>query len=66
MSTNTIELLDKSDIKKIFGWKSDTSIYDAMQKYGFPKQIRFTSRTVRWRKEDVEAWIQSRASKTPQ
>lgn len=62
---NKIELIKKSDIKKMFGWKSDTSLYDAIQKYGFPKQIRLTPKTIRWNKADVEAWIKSR-SENPQ
>lgn len=57
---NELVLLDKEHIKNMFGWKSDTSIYDAMRKYDFPKQIRITPKTIRWDKKEVDAWVKRR------
>ncbi len=54
-------LLDVEGVKQMIGWKSTTSIYDAMRLYGFPGQIRLTPRTIRWDKRAIEQWIIERA-----
>lgn len=56
-----MKLLDINGVKKIMGWKSNNSIYLAMEKHDFPKQIKVTSRTVRWNQEEIEKWIKQRA-----
>lgn len=54
-------LLDVEGVKQMIGWKSTTSVYDAMRLYGFPKQIYLTPGTIRWDKRAIERWIIERA-----
>lgn len=37
-----------------------TAIYDAIRNKGFPDPVRFGARTVRWKRTEVLAWIESR------
>ncbi len=39
-----------------------TAIYDGIARGTFPAPIHVTSRAVRWRESDIDAWIASRPS----
>jgi Prophage CP4-57 regulatory protein (AlpA) len=39
---------------------SRSSIYRAMADDGFPKPIKLTSRSIGWRREQVDEWIANR------
>jgi prophage regulatory protein len=39
-----------------------SAIYQAINDGRFPKPVRIGARAVAWRHQDIEAWLQSRAS----
>jgi len=41
-----------------------TTIYAAMKREQFPKQIRITPGRVAWRESEIEAWLQNNAENT--
>lgn len=43
-----------------------TTIYTAMERYGFPKPIKLGARSVAWRPSDIAAWIETRVSELPE
>ena len=57
------ELLTRSDLEKILGLKK-SAIYVAMRERGFPAPIQLSKKAVRWRRDEVEAWIASRPRAT--
>lgn len=41
---------------------SRSSIYLLIQQNAFPKQVQLSFRAVGWRRSDIEAWLESRAT----
>lgn len=49
-------LLGIATVKKKAGFQSNTSIYNLIERQGFPKPIHI-GRTSRWIESEVDAWI---------
>lgn len=49
--------LDREDIKKMFRWKSDSALYNAIKNDGFPEPLRVGGRRSLWRQNEIFAWI---------
>ncbi len=60
MMTKIIRL---PEVQELTGLKR-TTIYEKMKAGEFPIQIALTSRSVGWLQNEVEAWIQSKISRT--
>jgi prophage regulatory protein len=45
------------------GFPSNSSLYGAMERDGFPRPIKIGSRSVAWIEEEVDAWIEARIAK---
>lgn len=54
-------LLRQKEVSKLTGL-SRSSLYSAMQRGEFPKNIRLTQRTVAWPSSVVHDWINARIS----
>jgi prophage regulatory protein len=54
-----ISLLRIPDVEKAVGLKK-SYIYEAMNRGEFPPPVRLGTRTVAWRSDDIEEWIDSR------
>ena len=52
-------LLRRRDVEGITGM-SRASIYRLMQKGDFPRPVKVGSTAVRWKENDIAAWIESR------
>ena len=59
MGTSAEVLLSRKELEKILGLKK-SAIYAAMRERDFPAPIQLSRKCVRWRKSEVEAWIDSR------
>jgi prophage regulatory protein len=42
------------------GFPSNSSLYSAMERSGFPRPIKLGERSVAWVEEEVDAWIEAR------
>ncbi len=49
------EVIGRASLKR-------SAIYDGVARGTFPPPVRVTSRAVRWRESDIDAWIASRPS----
>lgn len=52
-------LLRRKEVEDRVGLSRST-IYEMMSKGQFPKPVKLGLRAVRWREEDVDAWIAAR------
>lgn len=52
-------LWNRAEVKQILGLKSDSALYAAINKNGFPKPLRIGGQVSRWRKSEVLAYIDS-------
>ena len=52
-------LLSRFEVERLTGL-STSSLYRAMRHSDFPDPIRVTARSVRWRVDEVLAWIEGR------
>ena len=61
-----LTLLRLSQVEKIVGFKKST-IYKKMSEGTFPQAVRLSSKSVAWRSDAINAWIESRpiATNTP-
>ena len=48
----------RAEVENLVGLKV-AAIYRMMRTGDFPKPVRIGSKAVRWRREDIEAWIDS-------
>lgn len=55
----SIEILRIRDVKRAVGMSVST-IYEWMANGKFPTPIRLGARSVGWKKDDIEAWQESR------
>lgn len=39
---------------------SKTCVYDAMKNSSFPRPVRLGTRSVAWRDDEIQAWVESR------
>lgn len=53
------DLLSRQELEKILNLKK-SAIYAAMRERGFPAPIQLSKKCVRWRRDEVEAWLASR------
>ncbi len=58
---NKYTLLSIDEVKKMLGYKDNSSIYKLMKNQSFPKQIKISPKKVVWRKSEIMDWIDSRA-----
>ncbi len=54
-------LINIKDVMQMVGIKQST-IYKYMKTKGFPKPIKLSQKCSRWKKEEVEKWIQKISS----
>ena len=54
-----LELLPRARVEELTGL-STPSIYRLMKVGEFPRPVRIGQRAVRWRREDVDAWLSAR------
>lgn len=54
--TESVLLLRLAQVIKICGLKK-SSIYDRMKKGTFPKSVRLGPKSVAWRSDELEKWI---------
>lgn len=47
-------------VKVFFCWQSDTPLYNAIHKRGFPEPLKVGRRSL-WKREEVMAWADSRS-----
>jgi prophage regulatory protein len=52
-------ILRLPDVMKVTGLKR-SSLYSAIQRNEFPKQISLCVRSVGWNSEEVDAWVEER------
>lgn len=50
-------LLDIHSVKRLIDFKSNQTIYNKMEREGFPRPISCGSRTKRWIAAEVQQWI---------
>ena len=53
-------LLRRSPTRAKAGFTADSTLYDAMERHGFPRPIRIGNRSVAWIEDEVDAWIERR------
>lgn len=53
------ELLSRKQVEEITGY-SRAHLYAEMRQGRFPEPLKLSPRVVRWRSEEVAAWIESR------
>ena len=58
-----IEILRLPAVMQMTGLRK-SAIYDAAQRGAFPRQIKLLGRASGWRRDEVEAWIESRPTVT--
>lgn len=54
------QLLNAEAVRNIFGWKSDSTLYEAMRLRGFPRPIKISTKCARWSLPDIRQWIEQR------
>lgn len=59
MPVITDDLLTRREVEKICKLKS-SAIYAAMRERGFPAPLQLSKRCVRWRRSEIEEWLESR------
>lgn len=64
--TKYTQLLELALVKKLTGFRSTQTIYNKMEKEGFPRPISVGTRAKRWIAKEVEAWIQDRIAESRQ
>lgn len=64
--TKYTQLLELALVKKLTGFRSTQTIYNKMEKEGFPRPIAVGTRSKRWIAEEVEGWIQDRIAESRQ
>ena len=52
-------LLTRQELEKLLGLKK-SAIYAAMRERDFPAPIQLSKKCVRWKREEVMAWLESR------
>jgi prophage regulatory protein len=52
-------ILRLPDVMKVTGLKR-SSLYSAIQRNEFPKQVSLCVRSVGWNSEEVDAWVEER------
>ena len=52
-------LLSRADVERLCGL-STSSLYRAMRQGDFPEPLRIGARAVRWRSDEIGAWIEGR------
>ncbi|WP_419932245.1 helix-turn-helix transcriptional regulator [Candidatus Poriferisodalis sp.] len=52
-------LLSRAQVERLTGL-STTSLYRAMRRGDFPEPLRVSERSVRWRTDEIESWIEER------
>ena len=57
------ELLNRQAVQDILGISRQTLI-TYQKKYGFPTPIRIGPQTQRWRRSEIEAWLDSRKARS--
>jgi len=57
-NTQTKPLLDAKDLADLIGVPNARAVYKRVQRNpDFPQPVRISSRSLRWRPEDVEDWL---------
>lgn len=59
-----MKLLRRKEVEERTGL-SRSSIYLAMSQKTFPRPLRVGARAVRWRVDEIDAWVGSRPTATP-
>lgn len=49
--------LTASDLRAMFGWESNSSIYSAMERHAFPQPFKI-GRSARWSLREVREWLE--------
>jgi len=57
------EILNIHEVTRMTGYKCRASIYNLVKSAGFPAPIRIGTRTVRWMRADVMAWMDQQAQR---
>ncbi len=52
-------LLSRPEVERLTGM-STSSLYRAMREGDFPEPLRISRRAVRWRADEIGAWIEGR------
>lgn len=52
-------LLSRTQVEQLTGL-STSSLYRAMHRGEFPEPLRVSTRSVRWRNDEIQAWIEER------
>jgi prophage regulatory protein len=55
----TPPLLTISDVMRITGYKSRSTIYRLINAGNCPKPVKIGGDRIRWRSQDIENWLQS-------
>lgn len=58
-------LMTLKDVKQRLRYSSTQTIYNLMEREGFPRPIRFVGRSVRWISSEVDAWVNGRIETSP-
>ncbi|WP_419853290.1 helix-turn-helix transcriptional regulator [Candidatus Poriferisodalis sp.] len=53
------QLLSRVQVERLTGL-STRSLYRAMRRGAFPEPLRVSTRSVRWRNDEIQAWIEER------
>lgn len=56
-----LRLFTLKEVREITGYSAN-HIYRKMRKGEFPRSIKIGPNSVRWRRKDIEAWLESRAA----
>lgn len=52
-------LISAKEVLRLTGYKSRTTLWRRVRAGDFPKPIALSSHSTRWRKNEVEAWIEA-------
>jgi predicted DNA-binding transcriptional regulator AlpA len=53
------ELLTANDTMKLMGWKSRSTIRNALDTIGFPHPLKLPNGRLYWRAEEIDAWLEA-------
>lgn len=54
-----VNLISANEVLKLTGYKSRTTLWRRVRAGEFPKPLALSPSTTRWRKSDIEEWIEA-------
>lgn len=52
------KLISAKEVLKLTGYKSRTTLWRRVRAGDFPKPIALSAHSTRWRREEIDAWIE--------